>query len=81
MLGRTNPTFRQVLRRLENEWDDYKRALRLEDQKHFENLFKKADRNADAASHMNHFEPFNSFLLSVILEQEKELHEIRSACE
>ena len=67
-----------MLNRLENEWQDYKRALRLKDRPHFDRLFEKADRNADAAGYMNPEEPFRAFLLSVILEQEKELHSLRN---
>ena len=76
-MGRTNPTFRNVLRRLESEWQDYRRALRIDDKEHFDRIFEKADRKADAAGYMNPQDPFKAFLLSVILEQEKELQNIR----
>lgn len=77
-MGRTNPTFRKVLKRLESDWQDYRRALRLEDKKHFERLFKKAGSKADASSYMNPRDPFKAFLFSVILEQEKEIHSLKS---
>ncbi len=66
-----------MLRKLENDWKSYKRALRIEDKKHFDKLFERAEQNADASSYMNTSEPFKAFLISVILEQEKEIHNLK----
>jgi hypothetical protein len=71
-MGRTNPTFRDRLTRLEREWGDYRRALRREDEPHFDRLFEHARAHADACSYLNHDSPIVAVLLSVALEQEVE---------
>ena len=81
-MGRTNPTYRDVVRGLEDNWQQYRRALRRADKPHFDRLFEHAREHADAAGYLNHQQPEITLLVSVILEQEKRiqgLHErIRS---
>jgi hypothetical protein len=72
-LGRTNPTYRDTIRALEDNWGEYRRALRRVDKPHFDRLFEHGRTHADAAGYLNHQEPETAFLLSVILEQEKQL--------
>jgi len=76
-MGRTNPTFRNVLRGLEDEWQDYRRALRYQDQHHFDQLLTYARDHADAGGQLNHTEPMYPVLLSIALEQESRLAELR----
>ena len=75
-MGRTNPTYRDLLRSEEEQWDDYRRVLRREDQLHFERLFVHARDHADAAGHLNHEERMAAFWMSVALEQEKRISEL-----
>ena len=75
-MGRTNPTFRNVLRGLEDEWHEYRRALRHRDQEHFDQLFTYALDHADAGGQLNHVEPMYPVLLSIALEQETRLAEM-----
>lgn len=72
-MGRTKPTFRNVLRGLEDEWQPYRRALRLRDQEHFDRLLTYAREHADAGGQLNHGEPMYPVLLSIALEQELRL--------
>lgn len=74
-MGRTNPTFRDLLRALEHRWDDYRRALRRRDQAHYDALFEHAANHADAAGYLNPSEPMYPILLSMLLEHEKQLAE------
>lgn len=69
-MGRTNPTFRNVVTGYEERWRDYHRALRREDQPHFERLFEHARAHADAAGYLNHDDPYVPILMSIALEQE-----------
>lgn len=69
-MGRTNPTFRDRLRHLENEWGDYRRALRRRHKPHFDKLFEHARAHADACGYCNHDAPMIAVLVSVALEQE-----------
>jgi hypothetical protein len=72
-MGRTNPTFRDALRAIEERWGEYRRALRRRDQPLFDQLFTYAREHADASGLLNHQNPMLPALLSVDLEQESRL--------
>lgn len=78
-MGRTNPTYRDALRAIEDRWADFRRALRRRDQPHFDRLFAYAREHADASGLLNHQNPFLPALFSIDLEQEARLddHEDR----
>jgi hypothetical protein len=78
-MGRTNPTYRDALRAIEERWTEFRRALRRRDQPHFDQLFKYAHEHADASGLLNHQTPFLPALFSIDLEQEARLddHEER----
>ena len=78
-LGRTNPTYRDALRVIEERWADFRRALRRRDQPRFDQLFEYARKHADASGLLNHQNPFLPALFSIDLEQEARLddHEAR----
>lgn len=76
-MGRTNPTFRDLLPGLRGEWADYRRALRRRDREHFDRLFDHARAHADACGYLNHDSPIVAVLLSVALEQEAHIAELQ----
>ena len=78
-MGRTNPTYRDALRAIEERWADFRRALRRRDQPHFDQLFEYAREHADASGLLNHQNPLVPALFSIDLEQEARLdtHEER----
>ena len=78
-MGRTNPTYRDALRAIEERWANFRRALRRRDQPRFDQLFAYAREHADASGLLNHRNPLLPALLSVDLEQEARLdsHEDR----
>jgi hypothetical protein len=80
-MGRTNPTYRDALRAIEERWADFRRALRRRDQPCFDQLFEYAREHADASGLLNHHTPLLPALFSIDLEQEKRLdaHEDRLA--
>lgn len=80
-MGRTNPTFRDILRRIEERWGEYRRALRQRNQPRFDQLLTYAHNHADAAGLLNHETPLFPILFSIDLEQEQRLdaHEARLA--
>lgn len=80
-MGRTNPTYRDTLQALQNRWGDFERALRRRDQPHFERLFEYARRHADAGGYQNHDEPLFPVVLSVLLEQEKQMQQLEARLE
>ena len=75
-MGRTNPTFRNVLEAVKSRWGDYRRALRRRDQAPFDRLFEYADAHADAAGYLNNDDPMEPILVSMLLGQEKRLAEL-----
>ncbi|MDY6761868.1 MAG: hypothetical protein SVY41_02370 [Candidatus Nanohaloarchaea archaeon] len=77
-MGRTNPTFRRTLRRLKEQWDDYRKGLRREDQEQFDQLLHYAEEHADAAGYMNPDKTMDAILLSMLLEQQKRIEELKS---
>jgi len=78
-MGRTNPTYRDALRAIEERWADFRRALRRRDQPRFDQLFEYAREHADASGLLNHQNPVLPALFSIDLEQEARLdtHEER----
>jgi hypothetical protein len=74
-VGRTNPTYRDQLRRIEDDWSTYRRALRTDARPHFDRLFEQARAHADAAGYQNHHDPMVPLLLGVLLEHERRLAE------
>ena len=77
-MGRTNPTYRDVLRAIETEWADYRRGLRRPEQQQFDQLLAHMCRHADASGYLNHTEPIYPALISIDLEQERRLDELES---
>ncbi len=80
-VGRTNPTFRDVLSRMEDEWGDFRRALRRRHQPLFDRLFAYAREHADAASNLNHPDRLAPVLVSIDLEQEDRIDELEARVE
>lgn len=75
-MGRTNPTYRDQVRALEDRWQDYRRGLRRCDQEHFDRLFEHGRRHADAAGYQNATDPVVALLLSIALAQERHIDEL-----
>ena len=76
-MGRTVPTYRQVLETMVDEWQGFKKALRKEDKAAFDRLIEKARRHASAASYDARVDPVESLIMSILLEQEKEIEQLR----
>ncbi|WP_433626481.1 hypothetical protein [Halomicrococcus sp. NG-SE-24] len=75
-MGRTNATYRDLLRAMESRWSDYRRALRREDQAAFDRLFEHARAHADAGGLQNHQRVEVTVLVSVVLEQQKRIDDL-----
>lgn len=77
-MGRTTPTYRDLVRRYEASLGAYRRGLRREDQTHFDRLFDQARQHADAATFQHDSDPATMVLLSVLLAHERRLHALES---
>ncbi|WP_266081011.1 hypothetical protein [Haladaptatus caseinilyticus] len=75
-MGRTNATFRDLLRAIEDRWSDYRRGLRRADQAVFDRLFEYARAHADAGGLQNHQYVEIPALISMILEQQKQIDDL-----
>jgi len=80
-VGRSNPTYRDSIRRLEDHWGDYRRALRRRDQRHFDRLWEHAAEYADAAGFQNTERNLDLVLLSIVLAQERRIASLEEKLE
>ena len=55
----------------------FRRTLRKEDQQVFDRLFEKARFHVEAGSKASRPWPFETILISILVEQEKEIEEVR----
>ena len=75
-MGRTVPTFVQLIQQSAERWKKFRRALRREDQPHFDRLFVRVRCYTQAATYQCHDNPMEAILLSIALDQEKRLYAI-----
>ena len=80
-MGRTVPTFRNVIESFGMEWNDFKRALRSMDRDAFEELMNHARRHAAAGSNMSSPNPFEPVVMSILVEHEKTLRKLKKHVE
>src|SRR5690242_21888503 len=75
-MGRTVPTFVQLIQEAAERWKKFRRALRREDQPHFDRLFVRVRYYTHAATYQCHDNPMEAILLSIALDQEKRLNAV-----
>jgi DNA repair ATPase RecN len=76
-MGRTVRTYRTVLEELIAEWEAFRKALRKQDREAFDRLMEKARTHASAASYDARLDPGESLFMSILVELERELEELR----
>jgi DNA repair ATPase RecN len=77
-MGRTVRTYRTVLEELISDWERFRKALRKEDREAFDRLMEKARTHASAASYDARVDPSESLFMSILVELERELEELRA---
>ncbi len=70
-MGRTLPSFMQVILTEQAALARFRRALRREDQDAFDDLFRMARYHVAAAAYASHALPFEVMLLAMLLEEHK----------
>jgi hypothetical protein len=75
-MGRTVPTFVQLIEQASEHWSKFRRALRREDQVHFDKLFLSVRCYTQAATYQCHDNPMEAILLSIALDLQKRLDAI-----
>ncbi len=78
-MGRTVPTFVQLIHDATARWTKFRRALRREDQPFFDRLFRRARFYTQAATYQCHDNPMEAILLSIALDQEKRMDALERA--
>jgi hypothetical protein len=63
------------------QWNDFRRALRSGDREAFDSLVDKARMHASASTYAVSLDPTESALLSMLLEHEKALIDLRKQLE
>jgi hypothetical protein len=76
-VGRTVRSYRTVLEDMIDQWQGFRKALRKEDRAAFDRLMDRARTHASAASYDTRVDPVESLFMSILLEQEKEIEELR----
>ena len=77
-MGRTVLPFSRVLEQEVQEWKKFRRGLRKEDQQFLDRLFEEARLHVQAGVYASRPWPFETILLSILLEHEKALVELKS---
>jgi hypothetical protein len=76
-MGRTLPSTTQIFMQEEAAFARFRRALRRSDQLALDDLFTAARQHLAAAQFASHALPFEVFLLSMLLEEHKEVMRLR----
>ena len=77
--GWTVPTYRMNAEGMINSWSDYQRALPIDDKAAFDSMCNRVRMHASAATYAAFTDPFESAVLSILLEQEKEILALRKS--
>jgi hypothetical protein len=80
-MGNVTPTITDILHREEANLAKFRRALRREDQVVFDDLFVAAYKHRAAANYAGHLLPFETFLLAMQIEDNKEVMYLRREIE
>jgi carboxylesterase type B len=80
-MGRTLPTATQILLDEEQSFGRFRRALRRSDQLALDDLFNAAKLHTAAAQFASHALPFEVLMLSMLLEEHKEVRRLRERIE
>lgn len=76
-MGRTVPTYRNVMEEIIEDWRKFRRALRKGDREIFDELIKHAREHASAATYQGRADPAEMIFLSILIEQEKLLRRLK----
>lgn len=75
-MGRTLPSIMMLIESERAHWSAFRRGLRREDQLIFDRLWSAARHHAAAAAYVANAIPFETFLFSMLIEQEKRIQKI-----
>ena len=76
-MGRTVPTFTNIIDSEIAGWSKFRRGLQLEDQEIFDEVFRAAKRHLATNFYAMRAIPFESIIMSIIIEHGKTIKELR----
>ncbi len=76
-MGRTLATTNQLILNEIANFRNFRRALRVEDQKLFDTLFAQARQHTAAISLADHALPLESVLLAMLIEQQRQVEQLK----
>lgn len=76
-MGRTLPTFTQLLADFVQRWAPFRRALRQRDREAFDALIAKVKQHVAEAAYASPEDPFQAVVLAILVEQEKTLQDLQ----
>jgi hypothetical protein len=77
-MGRTLQTTNQLILNEIASFNNFRRALRADDQKLFDALFAAARQHTAAISLADHVLPFESVLLAILIEQQRRIEQLEN---
>lgn len=77
-MGRTLQTTNQIILSEQAQFANFRRALRQADQALFDQLFAHARQHTAAISLADHALPFESILLAMMLEQQRQIQALQA---
>ncbi len=80
-MGRTLPTTTQIVLDEQKAFLNFRRALRKEDQRVFDELFARARKHIMAINQADHVLPFEAILLAMMLELMQDLIDLKRQIE
>lgn len=75
-MGRTLSSFTQLIINEQDALAKFRRALRKEDQRAFDDLFRAARYHVAAAAYASHLLPFETMLLAMLIEEHKRVQHL-----
>ena len=76
-MGRTVPTYRNTAESMIESWKEFRRALPQEDRETFDRMVNRIRMHASASTYAIFNDPFEGAVLSMLLEQEKEIARLK----
>jgi hypothetical protein len=76
-MGRTLPTTTQIVLDEQQAFKNFRRALRIEDQIVFDELFARARKHLMAINQADHVLPFEAILLAMLIELMQEIIDLK----
>jgi hypothetical protein len=80
-MGRTLPSFTQVILSEQDALAKFRRAPRKQDQRAFDDLFRAARYHVAAAAYASHLLPFETMLLAMLIEEHKRVQHLEALLE